>query len=215
MHTLSSRSVPSLLLLLLAASVVNHQPAAAAQLQENASWKSCGNADVFAITAVDLEPGTTIARGGSLMLTMSGTSQQQVTAGLATVTVYYYGFRVLTASDTLCTAAVQHPPVTPAAGSTLPTSSGSSNISMARKLLGFPLTVRSSSSSSSSSSRSSNAAAGLRDDTCAMPAGPLVLRHAANLPGVAPPGNYRMRLAASDVITQQELMCVDVWFKVS
>ncbi|WIA08634.1 hypothetical protein OEZ85_008063 [Tetradesmus obliquus] len=209
---MSARSVPSLVLLLLATSVVNHQLAAAAQLQENASWRSCGNADVFAITAVDLEPGTTIARGGSLMLTMSGTSQQQVTAGLATVTVYYYGFRVLTASDTLCTAAVQHPLVTPATGSTLPTSSGSSNISMARKLLGFPLTVRSSSSRSSSSS---NVAAGLQDDTCAMPAGPLVLKHAANLPGVAPPGNYRMRLAASDVITQQELMCVDVWFKVS
>lgn len=41
----------------------------------------CLAADVFAITAVDLEPGTTIARGGSLMLTMSGTSQQQVTGG--------------------------------------------------------------------------------------------------------------------------------------
>jgi hypothetical protein len=80
---------------------------------------------------------------------------------------------------------------------------------MARRLMDHQLVLGSSSSSSSRSS------AGLQDDTCAMPAGPLVLKHAANLPGVAPPGNYRMRLAASDVVTQQELMCVDVWFMVS
>jgi hypothetical protein len=128
-------------------------------------------------------------------------------AGLATVTVYYYGFRVLTASDTLCAAAMQQPLSTPFTDSRALDSSSSSGVSMARKLMGFPLTLRSSSSSSS--------AAGLQDDTCAMPAGPLVLKHAATLPGVAPPGNYRMRLAASDVVTQQELMCVDVWFKVS
>jgi hypothetical protein len=35
--------------------------------------------DAFAITAVELEPGSTIPRGGSLLLTMSGTNQQQVT----------------------------------------------------------------------------------------------------------------------------------------
>jgi hypothetical protein len=93
----------------------------------------------------------------------------------------------------------------------LHTSSSSSridgSISLARRLMGHQLML-----GSSSSSRSS---AGLQDDTCAMPAGPLVLKHAANLPGVAPPGSYRMRLAAADVVTQQELMCVDVWFRVS
>jgi hypothetical protein len=39
-------------------------------------------ADAFAINAVELEPGTTIPRGGSLLLTMSGTNQQQVTGEL-------------------------------------------------------------------------------------------------------------------------------------
>jgi hypothetical protein len=132
------------------------------------------------------------------------------------VTVYYYGFRVLTASDTLCTSAVHEPATLPATASAAlhsperdSKSSGSSSgsVSVARKLLGFLPT--------SSSSSSSSDTAGVQDETCAMPAGPLVLKHAANLPGVAPPGNYRMRLAASDVVTQQELMCVDVWFKVS
>lgn len=42
----------------------------------------CVAADTFAITAVELEPGTTIPRGGTLMLTMSGTNQQEVTGGL-------------------------------------------------------------------------------------------------------------------------------------
>jgi hypothetical protein len=39
-------------------------------------------ADAFAINAVELDPGTTIPRGGSLLLTMSGTNQQQVTGEL-------------------------------------------------------------------------------------------------------------------------------------
>jgi hypothetical protein len=45
--------------------------------------------------------------------------------------------------------------------------------------------------------------------------GPLQLHHQANLPAVAPRGNYRMQLSATDANDGQELFCLDVWFKVA
>eukprot|EP00775_Hariotina_reticulata_P010542 gene10542-10702_t len=41
-----------------------------------------------------------------------------------------------------------------------------------------------------------------------------MLEHAASLPSIAPRGSYSMRLQAADVLTGQELFCLDVWFRI-
>jgi hypothetical protein len=59
------------------------------------------------------------------------------------------------------------------------------------------------------------AATALQDGTCVMPGGPLQLHHEASLPAIAPRGDYRMQLSASDANNGMQLFCLDVWFKVA
>jgi hypothetical protein len=73
----------------------------------------------------------------------------------------------------------------------------------------------SSSSSSTSSMVPQTAATALQDGTCVMPGGPLQLHHEASLPAIAPRGDYRMQLSASDANNGMQLFCLDVWFKVA
>jgi hypothetical protein len=133
--------------------------------------------------------------------------------------VYYYGWWVLTSSGTMCEAPALQ-------------SAGSSSMSMAhrRALQGFSTSSNSWSgqtwltgspgpAADDASSRSSVmpqlAATALQDGTCVMPGGPLQLHHEASLPAIAPRGNYRMQLSASDANNGMELFCLDVWFKVA
>lgn len=155
-------------------------------------------------------------------------------AGSATVKVYYYGWWVLTATGTICEA--------PSASSQhLGSSSSSLSAAHRRMLLSRTASSGTALSKSWSSqtwlSRSPGSAAGLQDaadtphsessstahrawpgwqeDTCVLPQGPLQLHHQANLPYVAPRGNYRMQLSATDANDGKELFCLDVWFKVA
>lgn len=177
-------------------------------------------AAAFDIQAVTLQPEV-VPPGGSLRLVVDVLNKApSVTAGDATIRVYYYGWWVLTASGTMCEAP-------PAAGT--PTSSSSTTaVAHRRSLLGFSSSWSSQTQllaarahpttpadSGSSSSGWQQPAAALRDGTCQMPAGPLTLHHDASLPAVAPRGNYRMDLSAADVTSGQELFCLSVYFKVA
>lgn len=162
-------------------------------------------AAAFHINAVDLEPSSVVPPGSQLSIVVEGTNQQQVTAGIATVTVWYYGVRVLTASDTLCPQAAA-------------IAAASSQSVSHRKLM-----VQRDNLSANSSSRQkyvwlgwqhNNSRADNDDATCTLAAGPLHMTHTATLPGFAPRGSYSMRLAAADMLTGQQIMCLDVWFKV-
>lgn len=158
------------------------------------------SAAAFQIAAVDLQPSSVVPPGGQLSIIIDGTNTQQITAGTATVTVWYWGVPVLTASDTLCTATA-NPVVS----------------SKHRKLLDSTSSLLPSVSSiwGSSILLGPGVHQGMTDDaTCTMVPGPLHLTHAAQLPGIAPKGRYSMRLAAADMVTGQQIMCLDVWFRV-
>lgn len=167
-------------------------------------------AAAFQINAVDLEPSSVVPPGGQLSIVVDGTNTQQVTAGVATVTVWYYGVRVLSASDTLCPAAATQAaaPVTQSVSHRKLMAPSSSQVSAAT----------SSSSSWSSQSKMWQHYAHMQtmpnDGTCTLAAGPLHMTHTATLPGIAPRGSYSMRLAAADMVTGSQIMCLDVWFKV-
>jgi hypothetical protein len=172
------------------------------KLQQPASWRSCSNSAAFHINAVDLEPSSVVPPGGRLSIVVDGANQQQVTAGVATVTVWYYGVRVLTATDTLC-----------------PQAAMAAQQSVSQRQL--RLSKNSLLAASSSWSRTvlsgwqdavSQSIVG--DATCTLGAGPLHMTHTATLPSIAPRGSYSMRLAAADMLTGQQIMCLDVWFKV-
>lgn len=140
--------------------------------------------------------------------------------------MYYYGWWVLTASGSMCDA-----PPGPQHAHVSPTSSiNSISIAHRRMLLSSSTTTSWPSRTWLASPGSAEpqmppggtaAAAGqqaqahVQDATCVMPAGPLQLFHQATLPGIAPRGNYRMQLSASDVNTGMKLFCLDVWFKVA
>lgn len=149
-----------------------------------------------------MQPGDAIPRGGRLRLLVKvNNTAPAVTAGQATVSVYFYGWHVLTASGTMC-----EPPVAAA---------------HRRALRGAAAVIISSSSSWgwasgwSSPRGAGPAVAGVRDGTCSLPGGELTLHHDATLPALAPRGSYSMRLEAADAVTGRRLMCVTVWFRVT
>jgi hypothetical protein len=164
---------------------------------------------------------------------VSAVSQEPVTAGTATISVYYWGVRVLTASDTLCTgntpAAVSLTPPSTELGSSsrhLPAASVSTD-QLAHHVPAVSAVQQSSKSPTAASwagigreghrphrSHPARRLLQVSDATCAMPAGPVQLEHAATLPSFAPRGSYSMRLQAADVLTGQELFCLDVWFRI-
>lgn len=152
-------------------------------------------------------------------------------AGSATVKVYYYGWWVLTATGTICeapTASSQEPGSTSSSSSlstahrrtllssTALSKSWSSQTWLSRSPGGAAgMQVAASTPHSASSSAAHRAWPGWQEDTCVLPQGPLQLHHQANLPSVAPRGNYRMQLSATDANDGMELFCLDVWFKVA
>lgn len=163
----------------------------------------------YQVNAVDLQPSNVVPPGGQLSIAVDGLNTQQVTAGDATVTVWYFGVQVLSAGDTLCGSG------TPAAAAT-----AQNSIASSRKLKGVSSTSRSRASQRNwlqhqGQSQQQSSAGGVSDgSTCTLAAGPLHLTHTATLPGIAPRGRYSMRLAASDMVTGLQIMCLDVWFMV-
>jgi hypothetical protein len=179
-------------------------------------------AAAFDIQAVTLQPEV-VPPGGSLRLVVDVLNKAPaVTAGDATIRVYYYGWWVLTASGTMCEA----PPTagTPVSSSfttavahrrsLLGHSSWASRTQLSSAAAGAPCPPTTPADSSSSSAWQWQATA-LCGGTCQMPAGPLTLHHDASLPAVAPRGKYRMDLSAADVNSGQELFCLSVYFKVA